>query len=287
MLMRRYTATGCIVGIVLFALILGAVFLLFTSVIPAEEARPPAETAPREHEPETSAPPEEQEPEVEGAWPPPRFEERAEERTRMVRRQIEDRGVRDEDVLEAMHNAPRHLFVPEGRRANAYADHPLPIGYGQTISQPYIVAYMTEKLELEEGDRVLEVGTGSGYQAAVLAEITPHVYTIEIIGELARQARRQLHRLGYETVRVKHADGYFGWEEHGPFDGIIVTAAAGHPPPPLVNQLKPGGRMIIPVGGPYTTQQLVLLTKDAQGEASTRSLMPVRFVPFTRDVRAE
>ncbi len=288
--MRGYTTSGCIVAIVLFVLLLGVSFLLVRALTtPPEKAEEPAGA--RARAPEAEPPPEPETPkeadEAEVEWERPRFEERQEERARMVRRQIQQRGVRQERVLDAMRAVPRHLFVPQERGGSAYADHPLPIGYGQTISQPYIVASMTEQLELESGDKVLEVGTGSGYQAAVLSEITPHVFTIEIIEALAEQARERLRRLGYETIQVKHADGYFGWEEHAPFDAIIVTAAAGHQPPPLVKQLKPGGKMVIPLGSPYQTQQLVLLSKDTRGKVRTNSLMPVRFVPLTREVREE
>jgi protein-L-isoaspartate(D-aspartate) O-methyltransferase len=207
------------------------------------------------------------------------------ERDRLVTQTIEARGVTDPDVLEAMRSVPRHLFVPEDERRRAYTDQALPIGYGQTISQPYIVAYMTEALQVERGDKVLEIGTGSGYQAAVLAELTDRVYTIEIIEELAESAADRLNVLGYDEVAVKNADGYYGWEEHAPFDGIIVTAAAGHVPPPLVRQLKPGGRIIIPIGGVYSIQQLTLLEKEAPDSITTRQLMAVRFVPFTGEAQ--
>ncbi|NBD39133.1 MAG: protein-L-isoaspartate(D-aspartate) O-methyltransferase [Verrucomicrobia bacterium] len=211
--------------------------------------------------------------------------DRADERREMVREQIEERGVKEKTVLRAMRNAPRHLFVPDRFRKVAYADRPLPIGYGQTISQPYIVAAMTEELDLEAGDKVLEVGTGSGYQAAVLAEITDEVYSIEIIGKLAKRAREDLGDAGYEEVEVRHGDGFFGWEEHAPFDAIIVTAAPNSLPPPLLQQLKPGGRMVIPVGSSFGPQRLLLVRKDKDGATSTKSLMPVRFVPFTREKR--
>jgi len=191
-------------------------------------------------------------------------------------------GVRDETVMKAMRTVLRHEFVPEGARENAYADRPLPIGHGQTISQPYIVAYMTEMLQLKPGHRVLEIGTGSGYQAAVLAEITAGVYSIEIIKPLAARAAETLKKQGYDAVEVKHGDGYFGWPEQGPFDAIIVTAAASHIPPPLVEQLKPGGRMAIPVGPPLQTQSLILVEKQEDGALRRRSVMPVRFVPLTR-----
>lgn len=218
-------------------------------------------------------------------WHRPRFTARASERRDMVRAQIAARDVSDRTVLDAMLSVPRHEFVPEHLQRQAYDDRPLPIGHGQTISQPYIVAYMTQALALKPGDRVLEVGAGSGYQAAVLAEITPHVYAIEIIKALGDEAKARLERLGYKTVEVKIADGYYGWEEKGPFDAIIVTCAAGSIPPPLLKQLKPGGRMCIPVGPPGLSQDLILVTKDSEGRARTRSLMGVVFVPLTRQVR--
>jgi protein-L-isoaspartate(D-aspartate) O-methyltransferase len=184
-------------------------------------------------------------------------------------------------VLAAMRKVERHRFVPAAERAHAYENRPLPIGYGQTISQPYIVALMTELLEPERGDRVLEIGTGSGYQAAVLAELVAQVYTIEIVEPLARQAQARLAELGYANVTTRVADGYDGWSEHAPFDGIVVTAAAGSIPPPLLAQLKPGGRMVIPVGAPFLTQMLVLVEKRADGTLRTRQVLPVRFVPLT------
>jgi protein-L-isoaspartate(D-aspartate) O-methyltransferase len=189
------------------------------------------------------------------------------------------------NVLEVMGKVERHLFVPERGRAVAYADRPLPIGYGQTISQPLIVALMTHLLETEADDAVLEIGTGSGYQAAVLAPLVAHVCTIEIVAGLGQRAERLLADLGLENVSVKIADGYFGWPECGPFDGIVVTAAVDHVPPPLVAQLKPGGRMIIPVGGAFALQYLTLIEKTPSGEIRTRQLLPVRFVPLTRAVQ--
>jgi protein-L-isoaspartate(D-aspartate) O-methyltransferase len=204
------------------------------------------------------------------------------ERAAMVARQLEARGIEDRATLAAMGSVPRHLFVPEPRRRQAYADSPLPIGYGQTISQPYIVAYMTELLELKPGMRVLEIGTGSGYQAAVLAEILDDVFTIEIIPELAAWGEGNLRRSGYAQVRVGRADGYHGWEEFAPFDAIVVTAAADHIPPPLVQQLRDGGRMVIPVGSPFRTQMLMLVTRDGE-DIRTQNLLPVRFVPLTRE----
>ncbi len=204
------------------------------------------------------------------------------DRHRMVRSQIQARGIGDRATLDAMRAVPRHLYVPYAQRRNAYQDRPLPIGYGQTISQPYIVAYMTEIVSPKAGDKMLEIGTGSGYQAAVLAEIIEEVYTIEIVRPLGEQAKRLLES-SYDNVHVKIADGYHGWEEHAPFDAIVVTAAAEYIPPPLVEQLKNGGRMIIPVGSPFQVQQLMLVEKKEDGEITTRSLMPVRFVPFERD----
>jgi protein-L-isoaspartate(D-aspartate) O-methyltransferase len=184
-------------------------------------------------------------------------------------------------VIAAMDRVERHEFVPEALRALAYEDRPLPIGYGQTISQPYIVALMTDLLELMPGDRVLEIGTGSGYQAAVLAELGLEVYSIEIVPELGDEAAARLDRLGYDKVATRVGDGYDGWPERAPFDGLVVTAAAGHVPPPLIEQLKPGGRMVIPVGEPFRVQHLVLITKAADGTLRSRQLLPVRFVPLT------
>lgn len=187
----------------------------------------------------------------------------------------------DSRVMDAMSRVPRHEFVPFLYRAEAYTNRPLPIGHGQTISQPYIVALMSDLLMLEPGFKALEIGTGSGYQAAILAELVDEVYTIEIIEPLAKKASHLLKRLGYKNIQSKFADGYYGWEEKGQFDVIIVTAAASHIPPPLIQQLKPGGRMIIPVGSRFMVQYLVLLKKDLDGIVSTRQILPVRFVPLT------
>jgi protein-L-isoaspartate(D-aspartate) O-methyltransferase len=205
----------------------------------------------------------------------------ADARREMVVQQILGREVRDSATLRAMLSVPRHEFVPANLRTNAYVDFPLPIGHGQTISQPYIVAFMTEQLGLTPRSRVLEVGTGSGYQAAVLAEIAAEVYTIEIVAPLAEEAAARLARLGYGRVHVRTGDGYNGWPEAAPFDAIIVTAAAGFVPPPLVEQLRPGGRMVIPVGEVRAVQQLMLVEKAADGRTTTRTLIPVRFVPLT------
>jgi protein-L-isoaspartate(D-aspartate) O-methyltransferase len=201
-----------------------------------------------------------------------------EQRAAMVRDQIRLRGVTDENVLSAMLKVERHRFVPEAYRLEAYEDYPLPIGEGQTISQPYIVAFMTEALELQRHDKVLEIGTGSGYQAAILAEICDSVFTVEIFQSLGLNAGRILNELGYSNVFVRIGDGYQGWEEHAPYDGIIVTCAPDHIPEMLQEQLAEGGRMIIPVGGSYT-QELILLEKKA-GKLQKKNVLPVRFVPM-------
>ena len=203
------------------------------------------------------------------------------EREAMVREQIAGRDVTDPATLRAMRTVPRHEFVPPHLSSSAYDDNPLPIGHGQTISQPYIVAYMTETVRAAGARKVLEVGTGSGYQAAVLAEIVDSVWSIEIVGALASTAGERLQRLGYRNVTVRHADGYHGWPEHAPFDAIVVTAAAEFVPPPLIAQLKEGGRMVIPVGSPFMVQTLMLVEKKG-GKVTSTSLMAVRFVPFTR-----
>ncbi len=221
--------------------------------------------------------------------PAPREEGRAEngtedrfrrERLAMVRETVEKRGVENPRVLEAMRNVERHRFVPAGWRDGAYADHPLPIGHEQTISQPYMVAFMTEAVRPRPGHKVLEVGTGSGYQAAVLAEIVDHVYTIEIVEELARAASERLERLGYDNVTVRAGDGYRGWPEHAPFDGIVVTAAPDHVPRPLVEQLAVGGIMVIPVGRRHGRQVLKRIHKTTSG-TTEEILLSVRFVPMT------
>jgi len=196
----------------------------------------------------------------------------------MVETQIRARGVKDEAVLKALLKVDRHRFVPEEIHHLAYADRPLPIGEGQTISQPYIVALMTELLELKKGERVLEVGTGSGYQAAILAELADHVYTIEIIEPLARSAEKVLKEMGYRNIDVKIGDGYVGWEEFAPFDAIIVTCAPPHIPQPLLDQLKEGGRLVIPVGDYY--QELKKITK-VKGQIKSQNIIPVVFVPMT------
>ena len=203
----------------------------------------------------------------------------AAERRNMVDQQIVKRGIRTTQVVEAMRNVKRHVFVPERYRHLAYSDRPLPIGHQQTISQPYIVALMTELAEVRSGDRVLEVGTGSGYQAAVLAELAESVFTVEIVEELAKTARNRLHKLGYDNVHVRMGDGFRGWPEHAPFDAILVTAAPPEIPGPLKEQLAPGGRLVIPVGEGW--QELKVVEKTADGPLKKRTVIPVQFVPMT------
>lgn len=203
-------------------------------------------------------------------------------RNRMVEKQIESRDITHPATLAALRKVPRHLFVPPGLVKEAYDDNPLPIGHGQTISQPYIVACMTEQIAPTSTSRVLEIGTGSGYQAAVLGAICAEVFTIEIIPELADSAAKLLHQLGYDNVHTRTGDGWKGWPEQAPFDAIIVTAATEVIPPPLLEQLKEDGRMIIPIGPKYDAQDLVLVTKH-HGKVQTRPLIPVRFVPFVRE----
>lgn len=243
------------------------------SLLPLSPPPPTSPPQPIVSPPTETAPPSE---------PSPTFDLYIDFRRAMVSGQIEARGVQDEAVLEAMKAVPRHQFVTEQHLSQAYDDHPLPIGYGQTISQPYIVALMTEALQLEPGKKVLEIGTGSGYQAAVLAEMEAEVYTIEIIPELAQRAWANLVSAGYTDVQVKTADGYFGWEEHAPFDAIIVTAAPDHMPQPLANQLKDDGRLVIPIG-PIGAVQTLWLFEKQNGEMEATNLGSVRFVPFTRE----
>ncbi len=222
----------------------------------------------------------------------PAFTERVEERARLVATQIKARDVNDPNVLKAMRTVPRHSFVQHPNKnvwnsnlTRAYADRPLPIGFDQTISQPYIVAFMTEALKLKPNSKVFEIGTGSGYQAEVCAEIAAEVYTIEIVEPLAKRAEKLLKELGYKNVFVKAGDGYFGWPEKAPFDAIIGTAAAERIPEPLIEQLKPGGRMILPYETSSGFQYLVLITKDEKGELHKKNVMPVRFVPMTGEVQ--
>lgn len=204
------------------------------------------------------------------------------ERLAMVAEQIAARGVRDARVLTAMREVPRHLFVPERDRANAYVDAPLGLGYGQTISQPYIVALMTELARPRRADRALEIGTGSGYQAAVLSRLVDHVFSVELIAELAGTARVRLTALGYRNVTVRQGDGYLGWPDQAPFDIIIVTAAPDDIPPALVAQLRAGGRLVIPIGPVGAVQDLVVVEKDAAGTVTKRTIIPVRFVPMVK-----
>ena len=267
----------------------GVVFVGVTmaSIVTGQSSRhasadPPQSPSPAQSQPDTPSSTEPKHPQ------PPAATERADERARMVEQQIArqrlgGRPIKDQAVLNAMRTVPRHVFVPKARRRQAYDDSPLPIGYGQTISQPYIVAMMSELLELKEDAKVLEIGTGSGYQAAVLAHLTPNVYTLEIIDPLFERAAGVLGSQDYGEVRTRHGDGYFGWAEHAPFDAIIVTCAAGHLPPPLWEQLKPGGRIVIPIGGPYEVQRLIVMTKQLDGSRRSTTVMSVRFVPLTRE----
>jgi len=208
-----------------------------------------------------------------------------EERQRLVAEELVPQGITDSLTLAAMRAVPRHEFVPEDQRAWAYVDTPLPIGHGQTISQPAVVAFMTQVIRPRPGLRVLEVGTGSGYQAAVLAETGARVWTIEIFRALADEARARLRRLGYRSVQVRHGDGYAGWPDVAPFDAIVVTAGADSIPPPLIRQLAPGGRLVMPVGDPWADQRLILLEKDSSGRIASSDLLPVRFVPLLRGER--
>lgn len=218
-------------------------------------------------------------------WTPPSFSERQDDRNEMVEEQLMSRDISDQDVLDAMGSVPRHLLVPEPIRSQAYNDNPLPIGHGQTISQPYIVAFMTQTLNLEHGDKVLEIGTGSGYQAAILSHITPNVYTIEIIEALGMRAKKDLSELGYTNINLKIGDGYHGWEEYAPFDAIVVTAAPENIPPPLIQQLKTGGILVIPVGESGEIQTFMKVTKSESGEIQKERLMAVRFVPMTGEAQ--
>src|SRR5690606_6391682 len=215
------------------------------------------------------------------AAPPTEDDAMAARRGRMVEQDIAARGISDPRVLEAVRSVPRHRFVDPRFAHEAYGDHPLPIGGGQTISQPYIVAHMTELVRPQAGDRALEVGTGSGYHAAVLSPLVEHVYTVEIVPTLARESAALLRELGYGNVTVRQGDGWAGWPEHAPFDIIIVTAAPDHVPPALIEQLAPGGRMVIPVGPVHAVQELRLIEKGASGELRETHIAPVRFVPMT------
>lgn len=249
-----------LVGAILLVLVLG----IACASAPAGNAATPSLSPTRAIEPTATTAP---------------SEDFASRRQQMVEQQIEARDISAPLVLEAMRSVPRHKFVPEDQVRNAYSDHPLPIGFAQTISQPYVVALMTEKLGIEPGDKVLEIGTGSGYQAAVLAEITDKVYSVEIIPQLAERAAETLKETGYTEVETLNADGYYGWEEHAPYDAIIVTAAPDHVPRPLIQQLKDGGRLVIPVGPLGSYQTLWQMTKRGD-DLQTKNLGRVRFVRF-------
>ena len=206
------------------------------------------------------------------------------QRLTMVEEQIVGRGIKDRRILDAMRKIPRHLFVDSSLKERAYGDHPLPIGEGQTISQPYVVAWMTDALHLKSSDRVLEIGTGSGYQAAVLGEIVEQVYTVEIRIALKETADTLLHQLGYKNIKTKYGDGYYGWEQYAPFDAIIITASANHIPPPLIEQLKEGGRLIIPLGSTLYYQTLTLVTKSSN-ELNVEQMGGVAFVPMIGETK--
>ncbi len=216
-----------------------------------------------------------------------RFATQRQQMVREIRQSVEDttryigRSALNERVMSAMGTVPRHEFVPPSLQSVAYQNRPLPIGHGQTISQPYIVALMTDLVNLDEEDTVLEIGTGSGYQAAILSELVKNVYSIEIVAALGLSAGQRLQKLAYNNVETRIGDGYYGWPEQGPFDAIVVTAASSHIPPPLVQQIKPGGIMLIPVGSQFQVQQLTLVRKDKEGGVITRQVLPVRFVPLT------
>jgi protein-L-isoaspartate(D-aspartate) O-methyltransferase len=204
-------------------------------------------------------------------------------RHEMVRFQVEQGGIDSRKVLDAMRKVPRHLFIPESRRAGAYGDYPVPVGYGQTISQPYIVGTMTQLLDVQPEDRVLEIGTGSGYQAAILAEICGEVVTIEIVDELARSGAKRLEKMGYKNITVLSGDGYLGYPPRAPYDKIIITAAVEPVPPPLIEQLAPGGKLVVPLGSPGWGQDLTVMEKNEDGTLAERKILPVCFVPFTRE----
>lgn len=255
---------------VVFLIALAGIWLTFDDPIPL-----PADDLPYPQDTETVAADT-----VE--WQRPRFDQRRNERYEMVKKGIEDRGIiNDPKVLHAMRHVPRHFFVPKNYQEHAYENRPLPIGYNQTISQPLIVAYMTDLLDIEAGEKVLEIGTGSGYQAAVLSELTPHVYTIEIVKPLGDQAIKRFEILGYNTITTKIGDGYKGWPQYAPFDKIILTAAPEEIPQPLINQLAPEGILVAPVGNVNDNQVLTKITKTKDGNIKREQKMPVRFVPMT------
>lgn len=220
-------------------------------------------------------------------WPRPRFSEREQERHELVTNELMKQGIRDSLTLQALRHVPRHLFIPNEYQIYAYQNRPLPIGFDQTISQPFIVGYMTQMLDLSPGEKVLEIGTGSGYQAAILSEITPYVYTIEIVEELGIQAKNRFDTLGYKTISTKIGDGYIGWAEHAPFDAIILTAAPPEIPDPLIEQLKPGGVLAAPIGKEGRTQYLTMVTKSEDGEVTIQRRLAVRFVPMTGKIQKE
>jgi protein-L-isoaspartate(D-aspartate) O-methyltransferase len=276
---KQAVTAGLVMG--LFALVLAAAPGCSTGAESPKAAPPPAPAAEPQGPAATKTPPTVGREPGAKPWAPPVFTARRQERDEMVRA-IKTYGLEDEAVLAAMAAVPRHEFVPPAFSPRAYADSPLPIGHGQTISQPYIVAEMTRQLHLRPGAKVLEIGTGSGYQAAVLTHFTTEVYSIEIIKPLAEEARKRLKRLGYDVVKVRCGDGFYGWPEAAPFDAIIGTCVAGEVPPPLVEQLKKGGRMVIPLGQEDAIQYLMLIEKDAEGKVHRRPLMPVRFVPLLR-----
>ena len=268
-----------------------AIALMFRGVEPVNARGRDEAALPDRGPADTTSAPQLEKPALDYRWPPapPAAEEYVQERHRMVRTQIENPGpftppVKNAAVLEAMRVVPRHAFVPVPLRGSAYDDTPLPIGHGQTISQPYIVAAMTELLEVGAGSKVLEIGTGSGYQAAVLAHLTPCVFSIEILRPLAEKAEGTLRGQGYTGVKVRQADGYYGWPEEAPFDAIILTCAAGHLPAPLWDQLKPGGKMVIPIGGIFSVQRLVVVEKTELGKRKSRSVMGVKFVPMVGQI---
>ena len=264
-MLNIYTSSNCIFLSIIILVLAGAPSISQSAV--AQSANETLSTA----KPDTTD------------WPKPRFEARQSERKELVK-SLSSR-ITSNNVLEAMRHVPRHLFVPQQYQAYAYRNQPLPIGYDQTISQPFIVGYMTQLLDLKAGEKVLEIGTGSGYQAAVLSEITPDVYTIEIVEELGKQARQRFDKLGYTTIETKIGDGYQGWEKHAPYDAILLTAAPPEIPQPLIDQLKPGGVLVAPVGSTQGRQVITRITKGPDGEISREQMLPVRFVPMTGEAQ--
>jgi len=280
---RRRTHVASIISMASIGLVAARCERATTPAVP----NPPATKADRSPASLVSPPPLAADTSAESTWHRPRSEERRDERLAMVRDQIASRGVDDPVVLAAMRNVPRHWFVPESWRRSAYEDRALPIGEDQTISQPLIVAMMTDALNLTPNAKVLEVGTGSGYQAAVLSEITPHVYTIEIVEPLGRRAISTFKKRGYSTIKCRIGDGYRGWSDFAPFDAIIVTCAPDHIPQPLVEQLAVGGRICIPIETDRAYQELLVVTKQQGGALKQTSLIPVRFVPMTGEAEKD